>query len=335
MKNRPVPPFPQLLSRQLRHLPQLPPRFPIRPPPTSSPSSKPGWPIVSSGSKKSSADWPSFPHRPTRAEQNCCAKRSPKAASRTSTCGSNRSSSFWKTSGFRPPRPIKPTAEGARRAARLLLKADRDKELSSQRDRIRKYIKEVDRMIRMQKGVRARTEGGDELKSLGNDQQRIAADTGKLGGDISKTDGDKTQMAISRPSRRKDRPKPDDKEKPKSDEKQDPKSANKDKPKPDSTKSRTTAKLTNSPSQTTTHQSPATNPSRANRRTAANRQPSKSKPGEGQPSEGKPSKPSNSPPSDSPPSQGNPARHRMTKITAATTAASATRTGRPRRQAAS
>ena len=54
----------------------------------------------------------------------------------------------------------------------LLLKADRDKELSSQRERIHNYIKEVDRIIRMQKGVRARTEGGDELKGLGSDQQK-------------------------------------------------------------------------------------------------------------------------------------------------------------------
>jgi hypothetical protein len=70
----------------------------------------------------------------------------------------------------------------------LLLKADRDKELASQRDRVRKYLKEVGRLIRMQKGVRARTEGGDGFKPLSEDQQRVADDTGKLGGEISKTE---------------------------------------------------------------------------------------------------------------------------------------------------
>jgi hypothetical protein len=70
----------------------------------------------------------------------------------------------------------------------LLLKADRDRELSSQRDRIRKYIKEAARLIRMQKGIRARTEGGDELKPLGEEQQRVASDTAKLGGDIAETE---------------------------------------------------------------------------------------------------------------------------------------------------
>ncbi|HEY3393219.1 MAG TPA: hypothetical protein VGK58_10950 [Lacipirellulaceae bacterium] len=70
----------------------------------------------------------------------------------------------------------------------LLLKADRDKELASERDRVRKYLKEVGRLIRMQRGVRARTEGGDEFGGLKQDQQRIATDTGKLGGKIHQTE---------------------------------------------------------------------------------------------------------------------------------------------------
>jgi hypothetical protein len=73
----------------------------------------------------------------------------------------------------------------------LLLKADRDKELASERDRVKKYLKEVARLIRMQKGIRARTEAGDELPRLSKDQERVASDTGKLGGDISKTEGNK------------------------------------------------------------------------------------------------------------------------------------------------
>ena len=87
----------------------------------------------------------------------------------------------------------------------LLLKADRDKELTSQRDRVQKYFKEVGRLIREQKGVRARTEGGDELKGLGDDQQRIAADTGKLGGNISKTEGDKNDPSGEKKSGDKDK----------------------------------------------------------------------------------------------------------------------------------
>jgi hypothetical protein len=73
----------------------------------------------------------------------------------------------------------------------LLLKADRDKELASERDRVRKYLKEVGRLIRMQRAVRARTEGGDEIGGLKEDQKRIATDTGKLGGQIEETELDK------------------------------------------------------------------------------------------------------------------------------------------------
>ncbi len=81
----------------------------------------------------------------------------------------------------------------------LLLKADRDNELNSQRDRVKAYLKEVGRLIRDQKSVRARTEGGDPLKQLGQDQQRIAGDTGKLGGDLSKTEGSKSHDADKPP----------------------------------------------------------------------------------------------------------------------------------------
>ena len=118
-----------------------------------------------------------------------------------------------------PPRPTNQTElqKELDSLLTLLLKADRDNELNSQRDRVKKYLQEVSRLIREQKGVRARTEGGDELKSLGQEQQRIASDTGKLGGDISKTDGDKKTEGDSKDDKpsismtRQGDEKPDDK----------------------------------------------------------------------------------------------------------------------------
>jgi hypothetical protein len=77
----------------------------------------------------------------------------------------------------------------------LLLKADREKELNSERERIKQYLKEVSRLIREQKSVRARTKGDDDLKSLGSDQQRLSADTGKLGDSIEKTESEKKSGA--------------------------------------------------------------------------------------------------------------------------------------------
>jgi len=70
----------------------------------------------------------------------------------------------------------------------LLLKADRDRELDSEHKRIKAYLKEVGRLIRLEKGLQARTEGGDEVKRLAEDQGKVADDTGKLGSSIDDTE---------------------------------------------------------------------------------------------------------------------------------------------------
>lgn len=71
----------------------------------------------------------------------------------------------------------------------LLLKTDRDTEMESQARRIRKYLQEVSRLLRLQKGLRARTEAGDKFKPLSANQQQLADQTGKLGGKIAESDG--------------------------------------------------------------------------------------------------------------------------------------------------
>jgi hypothetical protein len=77
----------------------------------------------------------------------------------------------------------------------LLLKADRTQQLQSERARIRQYLKELGRIIRLEKGVKARTEGGDDCKRLAGDQQQIADQTGKLGATINKAESDKRNEA--------------------------------------------------------------------------------------------------------------------------------------------
>lgn len=71
----------------------------------------------------------------------------------------------------------------------LLLKADRDAEIESELKRIRKYLQEVSRLIRLQKGVRARTEGGEDFQPLSDDQQQVADQTGKLSRSIAEAEG--------------------------------------------------------------------------------------------------------------------------------------------------
>jgi hypothetical protein len=70
----------------------------------------------------------------------------------------------------------------------LLLKADRDTALASERERVRAYLKELNRLMRLERDLRARTEGGDDAKRLTESQQRVAEETGKLGGQIAENE---------------------------------------------------------------------------------------------------------------------------------------------------
>lgn len=70
----------------------------------------------------------------------------------------------------------------------VLLKENRSDRLESEQKRIRRYLKEVNRLIRRQKGVKARTEGGDDAEQLAEAQENIADQTGKLAGEIAKND---------------------------------------------------------------------------------------------------------------------------------------------------
>ncbi len=82
------------------------------------------------------------------------------------------------------------TAQGQLRAdlqklLELLLQEDRDKQIESERKRIRKYLAELKRLIQLQRGIKARTDGGDEAKDLTDDQQKLSQATGKLEQEIT------------------------------------------------------------------------------------------------------------------------------------------------------
>lgn len=66
----------------------------------------------------------------------------------------------------------------------LLLQEDRDRQIESQRRRIGKYLDEIKKIIRLQRGIKARTEGGDQADKTAQDQQRAAKVVGKLQGKI-------------------------------------------------------------------------------------------------------------------------------------------------------
>ncbi len=71
----------------------------------------------------------------------------------------------------------------------LLLQEDRDRQIEAERKRIAKYLADLKRLIRLQRGIKARTEGGDDQAQLTEDQQRTAQATGKLFDQIHETEG--------------------------------------------------------------------------------------------------------------------------------------------------
>jgi len=62
----------------------------------------------------------------------------------------------------------------------LLLSENRSDRLKREQDRIREYIKEVERILRLQKSVQGRTEGGGEPGEMAKDQGKIAERTDEL-----------------------------------------------------------------------------------------------------------------------------------------------------------
>ncbi|NOY28823.1 MAG: hypothetical protein GXP28_01215, partial [Planctomycetes bacterium] len=71
----------------------------------------------------------------------------------------------------------------------LLLQEGRDRQIESERKRIGKYLVELKKLIRLQRGIKARTDGGDGAGELGKDQQRVAKATGKLRDQIDEAEG--------------------------------------------------------------------------------------------------------------------------------------------------
>lgn len=77
----------------------------------------------------------------------------------------------------------------------LLLQEDRDKQIESERKRIRKYLAELKKLIQLQRGIKARTDGGEETEEVTADQDKLSTATGELGEEIEQTEGLKSDKA--------------------------------------------------------------------------------------------------------------------------------------------
>lgn len=79
----------------------------------------------------------------------------------------------------------------------LLLQEDRDRQIDSERKRIGRYLQEVNRLIRMQRGVKARTDGGDEAMELADDQKQVGDKTKELGDEVEEAEQTAAEKAAS------------------------------------------------------------------------------------------------------------------------------------------
>ena len=70
----------------------------------------------------------------------------------------------------------------------MLMSEDRSDRLKSEQQRLKEYIKEVERLIRLEKSLQGQTESGTNLKKLAEEQARIAAQTGDLSQKIRETE---------------------------------------------------------------------------------------------------------------------------------------------------
>ena len=87
----------------------------------------------------------------------------------------------------------------------MLLSENRSDRLKREQDRIREYIKEVERILRLQKSVQGRTEGGAEQSELAKDQGKVADRTGELAKQIRENEegGDQSRPTANPATRGK------------------------------------------------------------------------------------------------------------------------------------
>ncbi len=87
----------------------------------------------------------------------------------------------------------------------LLLSEDRSKRIQSEKERIREYIKRVNKIISEQKELQGETAGGADPNKTGDEQGKLAEKTAELARDIQKNEGAKSgaeRSRLARPRRR-------------------------------------------------------------------------------------------------------------------------------------
>ncbi len=104
----------------------------------------------------------------------------------------------------------KSSRESLKRLLELLQSENREERVRQQRDQVRRWIEETDRLLRMQKSLSGRTEGGQEFKQASNDQSQLAKKAAEIAKDLGAGQENDTNAADSdkakEPSDNQDQP---------------------------------------------------------------------------------------------------------------------------------
>ncbi len=68
----------------------------------------------------------------------------------------------------------KTSRENLKRLLELLQSENREKRIREERDEVRRWIEETDRLLRLQSSLRGRTEGGQDTEQAAKDQEKLA-----------------------------------------------------------------------------------------------------------------------------------------------------------------
>ncbi len=194
----------------------------------------------------------------------------------------------------------KSSLDNLKRLLELLQSENREKRIREQRDEVRRWIEETDRLLRLQSSLRGRTEGGQDIEQAAQDQEKLTRKATDIAQELQAGQPDQQSQgaqSAESPTESADSPKdePATDETPASDS-----AAKEDAAKEDAASDDSSDAPKPSDSKPSDSEPSDSKPSDS--------EPSDSKPSDSKPSDSKPSdsKPSDSKPSDSKPSESQP-----------------------------
>ncbi|MCC7337369.1 MAG: hypothetical protein IT422_19950 [Pirellulaceae bacterium] len=190
--------------------------------------------------------------------------------------------------------------ESLKRLLELLQSENREERIREQRDEVRRWIEETDRLLRLQSSLRGRTEGGQDTEQAAQDQEKLANKAAEIADELP---SDQSAAATDSPSTDTNESDPNASEPPNTDS-IDPNSQDS---KPSDSEPSDSKPSDSKPSDSKPSDSEPSD-SKPSDSKPSDSKPSDSKPSDSKPSDSKPSdsKPSDSKPSDSKPSDSKP-----------------------------